>query len=292
MRDNCFATIFTPTYNRRDKLPVLLKSLCKQTCYDFEWLIVDDGSSDGTDAYISSLEGLPFSLRYVKKENGGKHTAVNKGVEMANGLVFAIVDSDDYLLENAVETLKTWFREIENLDRFAGVSARKGYCKDDAVGTFGNQDYIDAKSSERLVKNIKGDQFEVFYTEILKQFPFPVFEGERFLTEAVVWNRIASAGYRLRWHRDVLYICEYLEHGLTDQKDRLVRNSPKGYALYICEQVREGIGMKPKLGYYSYYYGVRKADARAGQIAEELQCSKGILYASVLLRKLVYLMKR
>lgn len=287
MENKCYVTIFTPTYNRCDKLPTLYQSLCTQTDMDFEWVIVDDGSTDGTKIYIDNLEQTLFPIRYYKKENGGKHTAINVGVQKSYGKVFAIVDSDDYLLERAVEQIKSWFEEIKELDKFAGVAGQKGYTPELSTGTFFEGEYVDACSSERPALKIEGDKFEVFYTDILRQFPFPEFPKERFLTEAVVWNRISAAGYKLRWHREILYICEYLEGGLTEQKDRAVKASPKGYALYIRELVRGGISLKRKLGFYSYYYKVRKGDASINCIAKELDCSVFILYFSVFLRSIL-----
>ncbi|MGX8851855.1 glycosyltransferase family 2 protein [Amedibacillus sp. YH-ame10] len=292
MPENKYVTIFTPTYNRKDKLSVLFNSLCRQTSKDFEWVIVDDGSIDETESFIKELQSDEFPILFFKKENGGKHTAINYGVKEAKGKVFAIVDSDDYLVPKAVETIIKWFKEIENINNFAGVAAQKAFENSNVVGTFYDKDYVDALSTERDKLHIDGDKFEVFYTDVLRQFPFPVIEKETFMTEAVVWNRIASAGLKLRWHKESLYVCEYLENGLTDQKDRLVKHSPKGYALFIREIAKTDISLKRLLGFYSYYYGIRKDQCSFKEVAKELECSVFILYVSNILRKLLYMMRR
>lgn len=97
-------TIFTPTYNRAYRLPNLYKSLQEQTCKDFEWLVVDDGSTDNTSKLFEQwqAEENSFPIRYFKQPNGGKHRAINRGVKEAKGELFFIVDSDDTLSSNAI----------------------------------------------------------------------------------------------------------------------------------------------------------------------------------------------
>lgn len=99
-------TVFTPTYNRAYILNNLYQSLCRQSYGDFEWLIVDDGSTDNTEGLIASwLDESKISLCYIKQPNGGKHRAINRGIQEANGNLFFIVDSDDYLADNAIERI-------------------------------------------------------------------------------------------------------------------------------------------------------------------------------------------
>lgn len=99
-----FLTILTPTYNRANRLFSLFDSLESQSIKDFEWLVVDDGSSDNTQNLISTFaKKSSFPIRYIKKENGGKHTALNTGIRLINSELTFIVDSDDYLVPYAVE---------------------------------------------------------------------------------------------------------------------------------------------------------------------------------------------
>ena len=110
-----FFTIFTATYNRAYILPELYHSLCKQSCQDFEWLIVDDGSQDDTASLVKSWmeQDSKISIRYYYKSNEGKPRAINYGVGLAKGQYFFMVDSDDMLLSDAVEKMKNWCLEID-----------------------------------------------------------------------------------------------------------------------------------------------------------------------------------
>ena len=180
-------TVFTPTYNRKKELETLIESLKKQSNLDFEWVVVDDGSSDGTKEYIEEIkENLPFSVNYRYVENGGKMRAINHGMKMAQGGYFFIVDSDDFLSENAIETVYKYgnqlplemggmvFRKINKID---GKVSGKAY----------PQHSIDSTPIDIVYKlGIIGDKAEVFRTDILKQYPFQVFENEKFVPEASV----------------------------------------------------------------------------------------------------------
>ena len=126
---NCMRiTVFTPTYNRAYIIENLYRSLQRQTFRDFEWLIVDDGSSDNTEEVIASWqnEGNDFPIRYFKKENGGKCRAINYGVDRAEGELFFNVDSDDYLLDDALEKIDRWERELPKDGKFCGVVGNLG----------------------------------------------------------------------------------------------------------------------------------------------------------------------
>ena len=95
-------TIFTPTYNRKKELERLYESLLNQDYDDFEWLIVDDGSIDDTEKYVNSLiKKNEIKIKYFKKENGGKPSAYNKGLDLASGNIFLAIDSDDVFKENS-----------------------------------------------------------------------------------------------------------------------------------------------------------------------------------------------
>lgn len=230
-------TIFTPTYNRGYILRALFESLCSQTCFDFEWLIVDDGSTDDTSNLITGLQSLPsnFEVRYYKQSNGGKHRAINYGLRLAKGELFYIVDSDDRLTPDAVAWIKEEYESIKDDDRFAGLSGIRVYPEGNKIG--GGIDFgkIDATAIEIRDKyKIEGDQAEVFKTEILRKFPFPEFKGEKFCPEALVWFRIAQK-YMLRYCHKAIYICDYLPDGLTAKIANLRHQSPLASLTYYSE---------------------------------------------------------
>ncbi len=253
-------TVFTPTYNRAYILPKLYASLRTQTSFDFEWLIVDDGSTDETERLVNEwlTERNEFYIRYYKQVNGGKHRAINKGVQLAQGKLFFIVDSDDYLTTDAIETLICWEKLVAKEGRqFCGVAGERASIKDGKLmGTANNYgEYVDATALEREKYNIYGDKAEAFYTEVLKQYPFPEIDGEKFITENVVWYRIANDGYLMRWYSKPIYMCEYREDGLTHQGHTLFASNPKGYALSVRERCKyQNVSAKEKMLTTYYYY--------------------------------------
>ena len=255
-------TVFTPTYNRASTLPALYDSLCKQTNLSFEWLIVDDGSVDETEGLIQRLiaKENPFPIRYYKQKNGGKHTAINKGVPLARGFLFFIVDSDDMLTPYAIDKLLQWEATISGEEGFAGISGNKGDLLGNLLGSTFLGDTIDATNLERQEKNILGDKAEAYYTEVLKQFPFPVIDGETFMTENVVWDRIAAAGYKIRWFNEVIYLVEQRDDGLIAQGNNRYAKSPRGYALFVLQSLQlTNANWRDKLYAGFYYYEAVKA---------------------------------
>lgn len=224
-------TVFTPTYNRAYVLPRLYESLKNQTFTDFEWFIVDDGSTDNTEILIKQWqkEKNAFPIQYYKTKNGGKHRTINLGVQKAKGEKFFIVDSDDVLPINALEGIEKVFVSIETKPHFAGVAGLKANIKNNQVlGNGEKLQNIDCSMIDiRQKYDIKGDMAEVFKIDILKQYPFPEYEGENFINEAVVWNKI-SEKYILRYVPQVWYLCEYLPDGLTKNIRKKYRNNPHG----------------------------------------------------------------
>lgn len=235
-------TIFTPTYNRGYILPVLYRSLQAQSCQDFEWLIVDDGSTDHTEqlvqSWLADIESS-FPIRYYRQPNGGKHRAINYGVRLAVGELFFIVDSDDNLFPDTVSTVLRWWQEVSDDQCYAGIAGLRSYPDGTPIGgTPCYGDPLDTDSlSFRTRYRQKGDKAEIFRTAILRDYPFPEFDGERFVTEALVWNRIAQR-YILRYYPCNIYRCDYLPDGLTRSIARHHSTSPRGTALYYSELSR------------------------------------------------------
>jgi len=291
-----FCTIFTPAYNRGNLLPRLYDSIVGQTFRDFEWIVVDDGSTDNTEEVMHQfIRENKIPIRYIKVENGGKHRAINRGVAESQGEVFAIVDSDDMLVPCAIEYINLWFSEIEsNTDKkFCGVAACKGYNEKEVIGQTFEGEWIDATNIERKKYNILGDKFEIYYTDVMKQYPFPVYEGERFMSEIVVWTRMAKDGFYIRWHQDILYLCNYLEGGLTANNYKLLANNPKGYALRIREQVQYAkLSLKEKLGYYSNYFFLRRKKESFREMCEHTNACWLEMSLAVVLRVCLMIWRR
>lgn len=244
-------TIFTPSYNRADLLPRLYDSLCNQTCKDFEWLIVDDGSRDDTVAVVQRFvdEGK-LSVRYFKKENGGKHTAINMGAQLANGELLFIADSDDYLPSKAVAWVKEQWESVKDRPdafKFGGVCGLDGYEDGRIVGSGLPKAIIDASYTDiRSRYGVCGDMKEVYLTSVMCEFPFPEIKGERFCPEALIWNRIATK-YQLRYFNRVIYTAEYQENGITSGITRARMNSPIAIMMTYSEWFDLNIPIKQKV---------------------------------------------
>ncbi len=226
---NAAVTIITPTYNRAGHLNKLYRSLQRQTVRDFEWLIVDDGSTDQTKQTVQDFcaQGQVV-IRYLLRENGGKHRALNTGISMIDAELTFIVDSDDYLPDDAVETILAYHAKYKGREGLCGYSFLRCY-PDGKVNTayFKQDEEISTYRDVRINGGIGGDKAEVFYTRILKQFPFPEYEGERFLPEDLVWMRM-SGPYQMVHINKCIYIGEYLEGGLTNSGRAMKVHSPRG----------------------------------------------------------------
>lgn len=209
-------TIFTPTYNRRNQLRFLYTDLINQTFKDFEWLIVDDGSNDGTNELVNEWkkEGL-INIEYIYKQNGGKHTAINMGVSRARGELFFLADSDDRILSDGIENIYKSWEELEDKSQFCGVTGLFQFENGNLVGSQFDNDHLEVPFSDLYYKyNVKGDKVVCFLTKILKKYPFPENKSIKFVMEAVVWDEI-SKDYKIKCVNNIIQIKEYYDDGIT-----------------------------------------------------------------------------
>lgn len=228
-------TIFTPTYNRCECLKKLYGSLKLQKCADFEWLIVDDGSNDNTDEVVKEIEeNAEFSVRYIKKPNGGKHTAYNLAVDAANGEYFFCVDSDDFLSESSIQNIIDFISERKNV---SGIIAYKRTIN----GQLLSNKFPEGLNTSTLfdlnnMYKCNGEFSIILKTYIAQSYKFPVFEGELFLGECVIYDIIGNT-YKFHLLREAITICEYKSDGLTSNFDKLMKNNPAGYCLYFMQRI-------------------------------------------------------
>lgn len=230
-------TVFTPTYNRAYILGDLYHSLQRQTCMDFEWLIVDDGSADDTKALVASWQGEenPFPIRYVYQENGGKCRAINRGLKEADGRLFFTVDSDDYLTDDAIEKVIRWDGELPRDGHFCGYVGNRGTTPTQTPNRLFPGGYLDGTALDRY-DQVDGERAFVFYTEIHRKYLYPEFPGEKFLTEAVTWDLMAHDGYKMRFYNDIIWIWEYKDDGLTRAGYRVFLENPQGTGLFFRQK--------------------------------------------------------
>lgn len=233
-------TVFTPTYNRAYILPNAYESLKRQTDKRFEWIIVDDGSTDNTKKLVSSwtMENNNFPIKYYFQENCGKHIAINYGVKVAEGILFLILDSDDYLRDDAIEQIINYASEISQEKHYGGVVGNRAHFNSEIIGSTFNGKVKDMTFLEKEKKGISGDKAEVFFINVLKQYPFPKIKNEKFCTEALVWNRIAKDGWILRFFNENIYFTEYLEDGLSAKYWKLMYENPIQASIFYVELSR------------------------------------------------------
>lgn len=242
-------TVLTPAFNRGGSLNNLYWSLQKQTSKDFEWLLVDDGSTDDTKNIAEEMKRkAEFPMRYIYKENGGKHTALNVGLKQINSELTFIVDSDDVLVPDAIETILQYHRKYRDRKGLCGYSFLRKFPDgkingklfepDEKVGT-----YIECRVN---ADDTQSDKAEVFFTKCLKEFPFPEYRNEKFLGEDLVWIRMALKYEMVHINRGI-YVGNYLEDGLTKNRRKNNIQSPYGCMERAKEFMRPELKLKYRL---------------------------------------------
>ena len=231
-------TVFTPTYNRKDMLSRVYDSLKAQTNKDFEWLIVDDGSTDGTESRVREfINEKIIPVRYFKRQNGGKMRAHNDGVRNADTPLFVCLDSDDYFTNTAVDDiLRTW-EKADDKDSLAGIVAHKGRSETEVLY---DQEFpgIDRTTLLDLkMRGFNGETTLIFRTEILKKYLFPEIEREKYVPEDYVYDLIGQEKKLLVMPK-ILTVCEIVESGYTDSVEKLRWNNPTGWYLYYVNRAR------------------------------------------------------
>jgi glycosyltransferase involved in cell wall biosynthesis len=224
-------TILTPTFNRCTNLKLLFKSLLKQTNYNFEWLIIDDGSNDGTKKWVKNdvlNRILPFKVQYRYKENGGKHTALNFSHEYINGNYLVIVDSDDQLIPEAVNCILNLWREYGGDNKIGGITFQRVYKNGRILDQGAKKRSVTISTfANEVNRGMQGDHCETIRSELFKRFSFPIFTGEIFVGEAAMWY-LATKDYKIVYSPKAIYVCEYLEGGLTKSGRKFRIKNPHG----------------------------------------------------------------
>lgn len=241
-------TIFTPAYNRAHTIARTYESLCRQTCKDFEWLVVDDGSSDNTRQLVEGwiAENI-IPIRYIYQENQGMHGAHNTAYKNIQTELNTCIDSDDWMPDDAVEKIVTFWKE-HGSNQYAGI-----------IGLDSKEDgaIIGKKFPENLKKttlrgyyedlNGSGDKKIVYRTSVICNTPeYPVFEGERYVGLAYKYN-LVDEQYPLLTSNDVYVIVDYQDDGSSRGMWRQYWNNPKGFAFFRKFDMQQTRSWKRKL---------------------------------------------
>ena len=227
-------TVFTPTYNRANTLSRTYKSLCKQECKDFIWLIVDDGSSDNTHELVEEWkkQNNGFEIQYVYKKNGGMHTAHNTAYENIHTELNVCIDSDDCMPSDAVRKIKDEWERIRSRGYagIIGLDADLNSCK--IIGKGFPKGMTETTLSGYYAAGGSGDKKLVYRTDLMKKYPpYPVFEGEKYVALAYKYL-LCDQEYKLKVLNEVLCDVEYQPDGSTNTMWKQYLKNPKGFSFW------------------------------------------------------------
>lgn len=230
-------TIFTPTYNRAHTLPRTYESLCRQSCKDFIWLIVDDGSVDNTVDLVRQWQDSDngFEIRYIYKKNGGMHTAHNTAYENIDTELNVCIDSDDCLADGAVQFILDFWSENGDA-QYAGILGLDADMDGNPIGKGFPENLTETTLSGYYASGGSGDKKLVYRTDIINQYPpYPVFEGENYVALSYKY-RLIDQDYKLAVLDDVLCNVEYQPDGSSSTMWKQYLRNPKGFAFWrkVC----------------------------------------------------------
>lgn len=224
-------TIFTPSYNNGIHIKKLYQSLLKQTCKDFEWLIVDDGSSDNTRDIVHGFqEGSDFKIDYIYQENKGKYKAHYYAINQCKTMLFCCIDADIVLYENIIETMLKEWEDYKNEPSIIGIgmpiiyfdslSRVIGGIYPDGIPTMGRLSELTSRYK------YCGETAYVFLTEILKDLTILDVLDEKFLTESALYFPL-NKKYKVHWLNVPVGESVYQKEGLTNNRIKNEISSPK-----------------------------------------------------------------
>ncbi|MCR5526104.1 MAG: glycosyltransferase family 2 protein [Lachnospiraceae bacterium] len=231
-------TVFTPTYNRAGLLQRVYDSLAEQTNHDFEWLIVDDGSTDSTESVVKRfIAENKIEIHYFHRENGGKMRSHNDGVKNAASPLFVCLDSDDCFTKTAVDDILNAWKKCREDKKCAGIVAHKGVSETEILY---NEEFPEVEKTSLLdlrIRGFNGETTLVFRTEVLKDNLFPEIDYEKYVPEDYVYDLIGQK-YYLKVLPKILTICELVEEGYTAKVDELRWNNPTAWYLYYVNRAK------------------------------------------------------
>lgn len=232
-------SVITPTYNRKDTLGKLYNSILNnlQCDIEIEWLIMDDGSTDGTEEYIQKFkEEKKFCIKYYKQENQGKMKAINNLVPYADSDFLVECDSDDYFTENAFKTIKNNCILKEKIYAYVFLKSNE---KNEIIGNEFKSNNFKSKMFDLYYKQgINGDKALVYNTKIRKQYKYKIEEGENFSTEARLHHEM-DGKYDVLCFNEIVMICKYQEDGYSKNIKNIFKKNPNGYFKFFEEMLKK-----------------------------------------------------
>lgn len=242
-------TVFTPTYNRAYLLPRLYASLCRQTCKDFLWLVVDDGSTDGTRELVEKwIAAAVIEVRYVYKPNGGMHTAHNLAYELIDTELNVCIDSDDLMPGEAVANIVRHWREVSGDPSLAGMIGLDEDMRGKLIGTAFPSDGMHSTLGRLYGKlKVRGDKKIVLRTAVVQKFPpYPEFSGERLVPIATLYLQIDQT-FQLACFNETWAIVEYQPDGSSATVAKQYFQSPLGFRHDALLRIKYSQGLLHRL---------------------------------------------
>ncbi|TXK82513.1 glycosyltransferase family 2 protein [Paenibacillus sp. N3.4] len=231
-------TVFTPTYNRAYCLVHCYESLKRQTSKDFIWLIIDDGSTDNTDELVAGwIAENEMMIRYHYQDNQGMHGAHNTAYQLIDTELNVCIDSDDYMPDNAVEQINA-FWESHGSDQVSGIIGLDAFTDGRIIGSRLPEELESSTLFELYSKHrVTGDKKLVYRTELTRDYPYPIFENEKYVGLAYKYYKLDQS-YELLLMNEVLCCVEYLPDGSSMNMLKQYRKNPKGFAFYRKELMK------------------------------------------------------
>ncbi|GBG09014.1 glycosyl transferase [Paenibacillus agaridevorans] len=262
-------TVFTPTYNRAYTLHLCYESLLRQTCKTFIWLIVDDGSTDDTAELVKrwTLEA-DFEIWYVYQENQGMHGAHNTAYENIGTELNVCIDSDDYMADNAVETILTCWRE-QGGDEYAGIVALDAATDGAVIGSRMPEHLTSTTLSDLYAKHgVKGDKKLVYRSELTRDCPpYPLYEGEKYCPLSYKYILIDQRAPLLVLN-EVVCIVEYRADGSSMNMVKQYLRNPRGFAFFRKTAMRHAPTYKDRFREAVHYVSSSLMLRNAAFVAE------------------------
>lgn len=231
-------TIFTPTYNRAYCLHQCYESLLKQSCHDFIWLIIDDGSTDNTKELVASwINENKIDIEYKWQLNQGMHGAHNTAYELIQTELNVCIDSDDYLADEAVEKILSFWNEHRS-NEVSGIIGLDANLDQEIIGTKLPK-HIKTSTLFNLyhMYGVKGDKKLVYRTELTKKYPYPLFENEKYVGLAYKYYML-DRDYEMLLMNEVLCVVNYLPDGSSRNMLYQYVNNPHGFSFYRKELMK------------------------------------------------------
>ena len=251
--DNKTLTIFTPSFNRAYSIGRTYESLCRQTCKDFEWLVIDDGSTDDTQELIEEwIEENKISIRYIYQNNQGMHGAHNTAYKNINTELNTCIDSDDWMPDDAVEKIVSFWKK-NGSDKVAGIIGLDATKEGKVIGTSFPEKMDRTTLMGFYRKGGIGDKKLVYRTSVVKKYPpYPLFEGEKYVGLSYLYMLI-DQDYELLTLNYPLVIVEYQQDGSSINMFRQYWKHPQGFAFLRREYMPYAIGLKERMRVCIHY---------------------------------------